>query len=154
MPAKKTKVVQMKLDNDEIEQPIAPERDELPDIEQPIEPSPEPEPEPEPEPPTEPEPEPEPPTEPEPEVHDERVARGGECSVCGWKWGDDTAHPVEIMPQNIAAGIDAIPAAKAARVPPEPDPKACPPVALQGKCPKCNWTSSGDTEGNPHPIIQ
>ena len=58
----------------------------------------------------------EPPAETPPAPDHDVVAQGGECSKCGWKWGDINPHPVHITPQFLAAVVEATP-----EPPPVPD---------------------------------
>jgi hypothetical protein len=62
----------------------------------------------------------------------------------------EDAHPVHVVPQNVAVPVEGTvepppPPPKA-----EPDPNACAPVPMSGQCPKCQWTAES---GNPHPVV-
>ena len=96
----------------------------------------------------------EPPPETEtPEEHD-LVGAGGKCDTCGWEPGSTDPHPVAITPEYAPAVVEGTPEPPPPAPKPEPDPNACAPVAQQGTCPKCGWSSSNpETAGNPHPIL-
>jgi hypothetical protein len=95
--------------------------------------------------------------EPEKEPEHDAVAPGGVCKLCGWTFGD----PVKgISPHIVTFGAsrnEPVPVVEPKKsTMKESDPAACPPVAMQGKCPKCGWSSSDPDEGvrsKAHPIL-
>jgi hypothetical protein len=80
------------------------------------------------------------------------VTPGGTCRLCGWTWGKDIAPHVVSFGATRQEPDPAPAAPKFAGK--EPDPKACPAVAIQATCPKCGWSASNpETAANPHPIL-
>jgi hypothetical protein len=104
-------------------------------------------------PPTEP-----PPTEPgapeTPPVEHDAVSAGGKCSTCGWEFGSPDPHEVNITADSIHTPIEGTVAPPEPPAPPEPDPNACAPIPLQGKCSKCGWSIDDpdpEVRSKPHP---